>query len=156
MDIPINSPLRPYDATKISSRKFRRYGRIYGILSGMKLDNPFLTRGYAGPEYFCDRAAETRQLVSAISNGRDVTLVAPRRYGKTGLIHNAFQILEKDHATVYLDIFAVEDLTSFVQTFATAVLDRERHQCGRRAGVDANHDLGSFAGAELNPLDRNR
>ena len=90
----------------------------------MKLDNPFLIRGYAGPEYFCDRAAETHQLVSAISNGRDVTLVAPRRYGKTGLVHNAFRILEKTHATVYLDIFAIEDLTSFVQTFATAVLDR--------------------------------
>ena len=41
-------------------------------------------------------------------------------------------------------------------THATAVLDRERHQCGRRTGVDTNHDLGSFAGAELNPLDRNR
>ena len=90
----------------------------------MKLDNPFLIRGYAGPEYFCDRATETQQLVSAISNGRDVTLVAPRRYGKTGLVLNAFRILEKTHATVYLDIFAIEDLTSFVQTFATAVLDR--------------------------------
>ena len=90
----------------------------------MKLDNPFLIRGYAGPEYFCDRAAETKKLVSAISNGRDVTLVAPRRYGKTGLIHNAFRILEKTHATVYLDIFAIEDLTSFVQTFAAAVLGR--------------------------------
>ena len=93
-------------------------------MSCMRLDNPFLIRGYAGPEYFCDRTAETQQLVSAISNGRDVTLVAPRRYGKTGLIHNAFRILEKTHATVYLDIFAIEDLTSFVQTFATAVLDR--------------------------------
>ena len=90
----------------------------------MKLDNPFLIRGYAGPEYFCDRAAETQKLVSAISNGRDVTLVAPRRYGKTGLVHNAFRILEKTHATVYLDIFAIEDLTSFVQTFAATVLDR--------------------------------
>ena len=90
----------------------------------MKPDNPFLIRGYAGPEYFCDRVAETKKLVSAISNGRDVTLVAPRRYGKTGLVHNAFRILEKSHATVYLDIFAIEDLTSFVQTFAAAVLDR--------------------------------
>jgi len=90
----------------------------------MKLDNPFLIRGYAGPDYFCDRASETQQLVSAISNGRDVTLVAPRRYGKTGLIHNAFRILENNHSTVYLDIFAIEDLTSFVQEFSSAVLDK--------------------------------
>lgn len=93
-------------------------------MSRMKLENPFLIRGYAGPEYFCDRATETQKLVSAISNGRDVTLVAPRRYGKTGLVHNAFRILGRSHATVYLDIFAIEDLTSFVQTFAAAVLDR--------------------------------
>ena len=88
----------------------------------MKLDNPFLIRGYAGPSYFCDRTEETQKLVSAISNGRDVTLVAPRRYSKTGLIHNAFQVLDKTHATVYLDIFAIEDLTTFVQTFAAAKL----------------------------------
>ena len=113
-----------YVATKISSRKFRRRAVIYDIMLRMKLDNPFLIRGYAGPEYFCDRAAETQKLVSAISNGRDVTLVAPRRYGKTGLVHNAFRILEKSHATVYLDIFAIEDLTSFVQAFAAAVLGR--------------------------------
>ena len=90
----------------------------------MKLENPFLIRGYAGPEYFCDREAETRKLVSAIENGRDVTLVAPRRYGKTGLIRNTFNRLEKDCATVYLDIFAIDNLTAFVQAFASAVLGR--------------------------------
>ena len=101
----------------------------------MKLDNPFLTRGYAGPEYFCNRVAETQQLVSAISNGRDVTLVAPRRYGKTGLVHNAFRVLEKDHVTVYLDIFAIEDLASFVQAFSSAVvgkLDSATERVGRK------------------------
>ncbi len=88
----------------------------------MTQHNPFLTRGYAGPDYFCDRVAETDKLVSAIANGRDITLVAPRRYGKTGLIHNAFRRLSRDYATVYLDIFAIEDLTSFVQAFSSAVL----------------------------------
>lgn len=88
----------------------------------MKLENPFLTRGYAGPSYFCDRVAETKTLVAALSNGRDVTLVAPRRYGKTGLIHNAFAEMSQSHAIVYLDIFALENLTSFVQAFSSAVL----------------------------------
>jgi hypothetical protein len=93
-------------------------------MRAMKPDNPFLIRGYAGPEWFCDRAAETDALVSALGNGRDVTLVAPRRYGKTGLIKNAFQRLAKTHATVYLDIFAVPDLASFVRAFSSAVLGR--------------------------------
>lgn len=45
--------------------------------------NPFLTYGYAGPEYFCDRKRETADLLSALRNGRNVTLTAPRRMGKT-------------------------------------------------------------------------
>ena len=97
----------------------------------MKTDNPFLTRGYAGPEYFCDRAAETAQLISAIGNGRDVTLVAPRRYGKTGLIHNAFRTLVRSHAAIYLDIFAMDDLASFVQAFSSAVLGSLDSATGR-------------------------
>ncbi len=104
-------------------------------MEAMKLENPFLTRGYAGPEYFCDREVETKQLVSAITNGRDVTLVAPRRYGKTGLIHNAFRSLEKDHAAIYLDIFAMDDLASFVQAFSSAVLgtlDSATERVGRK------------------------
>ena len=88
----------------------------------MKLDNPFITRGYAGPEYFCDRVAETKRLVSAVSNGRDVTLVAPRRYGKTGLVRNAFNALGKTCATVYLDALATDDLASFVRAFSSAVV----------------------------------
>ena len=31
-------------------------------------------------------------------------------------------MLGKDHTTVYLDIFALEDMTAFVQTFSSAVL----------------------------------
>ena len=30
--------------------------------------NPFLIVGYNGPEYFCDREAETQTLISALVN----------------------------------------------------------------------------------------
>ena len=33
------------------------------------MDNPFVTKGYAGPDYFCDRVAETQQLVELTTNG---------------------------------------------------------------------------------------
>lgn len=48
--------------------------------------NPFLVYGYASPRYFCDREAETQQILSALENERNLTLIAPRRMGKTGLI----------------------------------------------------------------------
>lgn len=52
-----------------------------------KPQNPFLLTGYISPDYFCDREAETEKLISALCNGRNVTLVSPRRMGKTGLIN---------------------------------------------------------------------
>lgn len=87
----------------------------------MKPNNPFLVRGYAGPEFFCDRAAETESLVSSIENDRDVTLIAPRRYGKTGLVHNVFHRLRKKMPTIYVDIFQTRSLADFTRSFSSAV-----------------------------------
>lgn len=89
----------------------------------MKPNNPFLVRGYAGPEWFCDRENETAKLVSAFENDRDVTLVAPRRYGKTGLIRNAFQCLDDQIPKIYIDVFQTRTLADFTALFASAVAD---------------------------------
>ena len=87
----------------------------------MKLNNPFLTAGYAGPDYFCDRAEETRKLLTAVQNDRNVTLIAPRRYGKTGLISNTFAQLPSDYTSVYLDIYSIKNLAGFTKALAGAV-----------------------------------
>ena len=87
----------------------------------MKQKNPFLTAGYAGEDYFCDRRKETARLIAAFENDRNVTLIAPRRYGKTGLIKNALAKMSSEFTGVYLDIFSVEDLASFTSAFASAV-----------------------------------
>ena len=88
----------------------------------MKQNNPFIIVGYNGPEYFCDRTKETEKLIGAITNDRNVTLIAPRRYGKTGLIHHVFGLLPKEYVTIYLDIFALRDLTAFTKAFASAIV----------------------------------
>ena len=88
----------------------------------MKLKNPFLTAGYAGDEYFCDRKRETARMLAAFENERNLTLIAPRRYGKTGLIKNVMAKLPSGFAGVYLDIFSIEDLASFASAFAATVV----------------------------------
>lgn len=88
----------------------------------MKPANPFVISGYRGPQYFCDRVSETRKVVSALANERNVTLMAPRRYGKTGLIKNVFRQLEGEYATIYLDIYSTSDLREFTELLANAVL----------------------------------
>ena len=78
--------------------------------------------GYNGPEYFCDREKETKKLIAAIENDRNVTLIAPRRYGKTGLIHHVHGLMPKEYVGVYLDIFAARNLAEFAKSFASAVV----------------------------------
>ena len=45
-----------------------------------KITNPFLIYGYAGPDYFCDRKEDTQKLISALRNGRNITLMSPVSY----------------------------------------------------------------------------
>ena len=88
----------------------------------MKPNNPFVISGYRGPEYFCDRVRETDKVVSALVNERNVTLMAPRRYGKTGLVRNVFNSLPKEYAPIYVDIYSTANLNEFTQVFASAVI----------------------------------
>lgn len=87
--------------------------------------NPFLVSGYFGPEYFCDRKQETKNLLKALENGRNVTLLAPRRMGKTGLIKHVLHQAKKqnkDLQVFYIDIYSTRNLNDFVKLFATTVL----------------------------------
>lgn len=48
----------------------------------MVMKNPFVTNGYAGPEYFCDRVEETQHITEMLTNENNMALVSPRRIGK--------------------------------------------------------------------------
>lgn len=93
----------------------------------MKLNNPFVTYGYKGPEYFCNREQETQDIITALNNERNITLVAPRRMGKTGLIHHVFNRIEHTQPEVrcfYVDIFPTKNLQQMVQAMAKAILGK--------------------------------
>ncbi|MDR2584351.1 MAG: ATP-binding protein [Fibromonadaceae bacterium] len=90
-----------------------------------KPKNPFLISGYHSPAYFCDRIAETEQIISALQSGRNISLISPRRIGKTGLIHNVFyRLKEKDKNSncFYIDIFATQNLLEFTNLLGKAVI----------------------------------
>ena len=91
-----------------------------------ELENPFVYKGYEGPAYFCDREQETENMVSALKNGRNLTLLSPRKIGKTGLIKHAFNRIsttENDTICIYVDIFSTQNLHDFVQVLGTAVVE---------------------------------
>lgn len=93
----------------------------------LNMNNPFLIVGYQGPEYFCDREKETEVILSALHNGRNITLVSPRRMGKTGLIKNVFYTLQEKEMNAkcfYLDIFSTQNLREFVALLGREILGK--------------------------------
>ncbi|MEG1738168.1 MAG: ATP-binding protein [Odoribacter sp.] len=93
----------------------------------MKPNNPFLITGYYSPEFFCDRTLETEAMINALHNGRNITLIAPRRMGKTGLIKNVFYKLHQqqpDIVTLYMDIYSTQNLGDFIRLLASTVLGK--------------------------------
>ena len=88
--------------------------------------NPFIYEGYEGPDYFCDRTEETENIISSLKNGRNLTLVSPRKIGKTGLILHTFDKIkqqDKDAVCIYTDIFHTQNQYDFVQTLGKAIVE---------------------------------
>ena len=88
--------------------------------------NPFICQGYESPKYFCDRKEETLLMKSTLYNGRNITLISPRRMGKTGLIWNTFHQIQsenKDAICIYIDIFPTKSQQEMVNMLGSAVLN---------------------------------
>ena len=86
--------------------------------------NPFILRGYVSDEYFCDRDKETADLMTEIKNGNNVTLIAPRRIGKTGLVQRMFaqEEIKQKYYTFLVDIYATKTLADFIQELGRSIL----------------------------------
>lgn len=89
------------------------------------MKNPFVTKGYAGPQYFCDRVKETDDLVKLLTNENNMALISPRRIGKTDLIHHCFGLpeIKKHYYTFIIDIYATNSLGDFVEVFGRAIFE---------------------------------
>ena len=98
------------------------------MMTRCEMNNPFVTNGYAGAEYFCDRVRETAALRELLLNENNVALISPRRLGKTDLIWHVFddkEIRRKYHCFV-VDIYATKNLGDLVNMLGKAVLDELR------------------------------
>lgn len=90
------------------------------------IENPFITYGYESPEYFCDREAESQQLITQLRNGNHTALISPRRMGKTGLILHCFaqSSLHDNFYTFLIDIYATKNLQDFVYQLGHGIVKR--------------------------------
>ncbi|MCQ2369762.1 MAG: ATP-binding protein [Paludibacteraceae bacterium] len=108
--------------------------------------NPFSITSYLGPEYFCDRVNETEKMITLLHNECNVTLISPRKYGKTGLIKHVFnQDFAKNSYCFYLDLDKTSNLYDFVKIFGSAVLGR----CASMPKRVMNNVLKTFSSLRL-------
>ena len=106
---------------------------------------PFSITSYMGAEYFCDRVHETEELAGALSNGRNVTLISPRRVGKTGLIHHFFRSLNpKEVQCFYVDLYSTSNLQEFTKVFAQEVLTQRITPFSEQVWSEITHFFGSL------------
>ena len=98
------------------------------------MNNPFVTNGYAGPEYFCDRVHETSVVRELLLNENNMALISPRRLGKTDLIWHVFngEDIRENYYCFVVDIYATKNLSDFVNMLGKAVIDELRPK-GRAA-----------------------
>ena len=89
------------------------------------LVNPFITTGYAGPAYFCDRKKETADIIRLLRNGNNLALVSPRRYGKTDLLRHCFSQPEiaDNYYTFITDIYSTKSAADMVNRLGNTILE---------------------------------
>lgn len=87
------------------------------------IQNPFVVGKYLSDKYFCDRSHETDLLRKQIQNGRNVTLISPRRIGKSGLIQHFFNQddIKEQYYVFFVDIYATTSLAEFVYTLGKEI-----------------------------------
>ena len=99
-----------------------------------KIINPFITTGYAGGAYFCDREKETDDLTRMLVNGNNAALISPRRFGKTNLIHHCFAQPEiaDNYYTFVIDIYSIKSVADLVHRLGLSILETLKPM-GRKA-----------------------
>lgn len=122
----------------------------------MKKKNPFIISGYHSPEYFCNRELETKKIISALENNRNITLLSARKIGKTGLIKHVFHKISEinDQELLYIDIMPTLNLHDFVKEFSSAIIENEKAKSKKYlekltsflAGIKAKIVFNSFTG----------
>ena len=91
------------------------------------LENPFILEPFKSKDYFCDREKETEEIIRNITNGRNTTLISPRRLGKTGLIFRVFDEMKErklPYETIYCDISDTLSIEAFIKVISEAVVGR--------------------------------
>lgn len=88
------------------------------------MKNPFVIEPYVSSHFFCNREEETARIIECLENRRNITLISPRRLGKTGLIYRVFDQIKENklaYETIYADMSSTQTLEDFVKILSESV-----------------------------------
>jgi len=84
--------------------------------------NPFFFGEVVTGENFTDRVNEIKRLTAELREGHNIFLISPRRYGKTSLVINVLEYLNKEGLfTLYIDLYKVASLRELLEAYAKGV-----------------------------------
>lgn len=94
-------------------------------LSFLENDSPFAFGKVAVGETFVNRAGEKKRLALNFANRVNTTLISPRRWGKSSLVKevgNAMNKAHKQYRFAYIDLFSIRTENEFYETYAREVI----------------------------------
>jgi len=110
------------------------------------IESPFQYGTLATKENFIDRVSERASLKQMLFSGINVSLISPRRWGKSSLVKMAMDELtseRKDVRVCYLDAFSIDSVEDFYSKFASAVISCASNKIEKAWG-DAKKYLGGI------------
>ncbi len=93
----------------------------------MTKNNPFKFGSIVSGKYFYNREDELLRIKNTLAGGNNITLYAPRRYGKSSLVKKALKELENEgFVTVYLDFMSIYSRETFIVNYAKEIANSQK------------------------------
>ena len=93
----------------------------------MTKTNPFKFGSIVSGKYFYNREDELLRIKNTLAGGNNITLYAPRRYGKSSLVKKALEELANEgFVTVYLDFMSIYSRETFIVNYAKEIANSQK------------------------------
>jgi uncharacterized protein len=89
------------------------------------IKNPFKFGEIVGEGSFCNRSKEIARLKQAFTDGQNVVLISPRRWGKSSLVNESIARYKGKLLVASIDCFGITSSEQFLEVYLKSVLKSE-------------------------------
>lgn len=90
------------------------------------MENPFIITGHIKPEYFCDRKQEAKRIITKVTGGENLVLMAARRVGKSKLIDFCLEstAIKDNFIPIAIDVLRTSSINEFAFELGKAIFEQ--------------------------------